>query len=194
MHCPHQRRSYGSTELHWYPFLIWFLKCNLLRLLEGKSFPLLTAAGVNTGENEWMGLRSWAQWFFSMFYFPVSFLCEKTNCPRSDSKYPGLGCLRINLTHLLYNSEKFASSHMTHTTTRSQQSFLRDCSCKSGPRGWELYSLLGAPGTIRDHRRRLSLGRPWPSVTEAKVSCLWLGCYRRAQGCCLELGKTESRT
>lgn len=58
-----------------------------------------------------------------MSYFPVFFLCEKTNCPRADSKYPGLGCLRINLRHLLYNSEKFASCHMTHTTTVLAVSF-----------------------------------------------------------------------
>lgn len=58
-----------------------------------------------------------------MSYFPVFFLCEKTNCPRADSKYPDLGCLRINLRHLLYNSEKFASCHMTRTTTVLAVSF-----------------------------------------------------------------------
>ena len=185
-------KGHGSIKLHWCPILIWFLKCNLLRLLESKSFPLLTAAGFNTGANEGLGAGCSGAGCSDLSLCPVflfpSFV-RKQSVPALIVVVM-LQHQRINLRHLLYNSEKFASNHMTHTRTMLSAVILRDCSCKTGPDAESCLHSNGLLGTIRAHRRRLSLGRPWQSVTEAKFSCLWLGCYRRAQECCLELGKT----
>lgn len=141
-------KGHGSIKLHWCPILIWFPKCNLLRLLESKSFPLLTAAGFNTGANEGLGAGCSGAGCSDLSLCPVflfpSFV-RKQSVPALIVVVM-LQHQRINLRHLLYNSEKFASNHMTHRRAMSQQSFWGITAAKWVQMLRAVFTLMGSWG------------------------------------------------